>query len=130
MSCPWRKSWNSMWIPAFGRGCKSSPPTRFPLVGLPQLYRLRPRLVEPEGGDTAKAALGQRDAVLQTDVRRRRLLGPGDGIEGALRRDNVHRVAYHDRAPADLTRCPELPQHLSCMGLQAKDDPGFGADQH
>jgi len=29
------------------------------------------RLVEPEAGDTAKADLGQRGAVLQTDLKKR-----------------------------------------------------------
>ena len=33
--------------------------------------RLRPWLVEPEAGDTAKAALRQRGAVLQADLKRR-----------------------------------------------------------
>jgi hypothetical protein len=34
-------------------------------------FDLRPRLVEPEAGETAKAALEQRDAVLQTDMRKK-----------------------------------------------------------
>ena len=58
-------------------------------------------------GGVIGSEYGDRRGLLED--RGTRLLGPGDGVERAIKGDHVHGIAYHDGAPDDTAGRLELP---------------------